>query len=404
MNSRGASPRGCGSAPVSLAFFHEMVVSMAPLPRIFVGIVVENEMETLVTRLAEDISSPTQLQKLGYSTSVETDSLVTLTALSRADGPAPLWLEKLQNALGPKLVYFDANALETRAKDYPGLHERYFGTAESRLSEARQELRRVSDDLTRARLEIRLYEKEFKDLSGRAKRLRDAEAWRQMAELTQHYLTTKLAALLLMVDRNVSRSPSEWEPNTFRKVKATVQELRERVLLLEGRNVRSFVPVRVSYDDVRERVQSVADAQKKTGVKVVFRSRSGSGIINVDLDGLGDCVEELVGNAGHWEAEGRTLEIRLLVSIETLPAGERAVQIVCEDNGQGIPDPHKHLIFLPTHTLRMGGKGLGLHMLKRFSEIHRGECYENGRPDSGARFVLRLPLEREEEVDAHTRD
>ncbi|MER2602916.1 MAG: ATP-binding protein [Candidatus Competibacter phosphatis] len=124
----------------------------------------------------------------------------------------------------------------------------------------------------------------------------------------------------------------------------------------------------------------------------------------VDLPGLVDCVEELIANAQYWtarKADGAQrnipAKIKIAVSLRPMPnGGERMLEIVCEDNGPGVNDGDKILIFQPYMTWREGGKdlglGLGLHMANHFCELHQGEIFESGKFGQGARFVMRLPI------------
>ena len=128
--------------------------------------------------------------------------------------------------------------------------------------------------------------------------------------------------------------------------------------------------------------------------------------MEVDRAGLVDCVEELIANARYWtdwktdkSRYDKPASIEISVSLRLMSDGERMLEIVCQDDGPGIDDGDKMLIFHPYMTWREGGKGLGLHMLKRFCELHRGEIFENGKFGQGARFVMRLPVKQDTSND-----
>jgi signal transduction histidine kinase len=75
----------------------------------------------------------------------------------------------------------------------------------------------------------------------------------------------------------------------------------------------------------------------------------------------------------------------------------RLVQIRVCDRGPGVPVELRERIFepfyrLPGATERDGGVGLGLALVKSIALRHGGRAYCEGRPESGACFVIELPI------------
>ncbi|MGC8491508.1 MAG: PAS domain S-box protein [Syntrophobacteraceae bacterium] len=96
----------------------------------------------------------------------------------------------------------------------------------------------------------------------------------------------------------------------------------------------------------------------------------------------------------------RVLINLLTNAIEASPEGQpvRIVQrrlgddviVDVSDNGPGIPCEIRKEIFLPFFTTRKGGTGLGLPIVKKVAEAHRGSIEILGTP-CGTTFRLRLP-------------
>jgi PAS domain S-box-containing protein len=74
-------------------------------------------------------------------------------------------------------------------------------------------------------------------------------------------------------------------------------------------------------------------------------------------------------------------------------AGVACIEI--SDTGPGIPEEHLPRIFEPFFTTKATGTGLGLAVVKRIVEGHRGEIAVASAPGNGTTFTIKLPLEPE---------
>ncbi|TAL10931.1 MAG: PAS domain S-box protein [Nitrospirae bacterium] len=68
-----------------------------------------------------------------------------------------------------------------------------------------------------------------------------------------------------------------------------------------------------------------------------------------------------------------------------------SIDIVFEDTGQGIEDEHRDKIFDPFFTTKAEGTGLGLSVVHRIMEDHRGRVQVESVPGVGTRVRLTLP-------------
>jgi signal transduction histidine kinase len=71
-------------------------------------------------------------------------------------------------------------------------------------------------------------------------------------------------------------------------------------------------------------------------------------------------------------------------------------RLIVEDNGPGITPELRHRIFDPFFTTKHTGTGLGLAIVHRIAESNEGSVSAGCAEAGGARFVLSLPLARED--------
>jgi len=106
-------------------------------------------------------------------------------------------------------------------------------------------------------------------------------------------------------------------------------------------------------------------------------------------------ILNLLRNAVHAMVE--TAEIRVPQLIIRTGTDGHTVHIEVEDNGPGLdPDVQKR-IFEPFFTTKPVGKGTGLGLSVSYMIItnnHKGTMEVISEPDQGARFIVRLPLQR----------
>jgi signal transduction histidine kinase len=112
-----------------------------------------------------------------------------------------------------------------------------------------------------------------------------------------------------------------------------------------------------------------------------------------DPDQLHRVFENLMRNAREAAGDGG----RLRVDLSNVK--NRRVAVRLEDNGPGIPATDVPHLFKPFYTARPSGTGLGLALVHRIVEAHRGEISVEGRPGIGAALTVILPAAGE--FDTH---
>ena len=116
--------------------------------------------------------------------------------------------------------------------------------------------------------------------------------------------------------------------------------------------------------------------------------------ISADASALRQVFLNLLRNA--FQADATEIEIRSRVDYDiTLlqPGMSRVVRLDIIDNGRGVPESLRSMLFLPLVTGRRDGTGLGLALAQQIAAAHKG-LLTYAPLEPGSRFTLRLPLQR----------
>ncbi|HYW21452.1 MAG TPA: ATP-binding protein [Nodularia sp. (in: cyanobacteria)] len=107
-----------------------------------------------------------------------------------------------------------------------------------------------------------------------------------------------------------------------------------------------------------------------------------------------DVLEERDEKRSYQEIEASPSIIRICTQMPN----EDEVMIKISDNGMGIPEKIKQLIFNPFFTTKPIGKGTGMGMSISYQIItknHGGKFYCISSPGQGAEFVIEIPLKQQ---------
>ncbi len=104
-----------------------------------------------------------------------------------------------------------------------------------------------------------------------------------------------------------------------------------------------------------------------------------------DRENLSGALINLLKNADESMPGGGTITVRL-------SADSRQSRIQVCDQGSSVPEAIREKIFTPFFTTREGGTGLGLALVKKVVDAHRGDILVSNNPDRGSTFTIELPL------------
>jgi signal transduction histidine kinase len=147
-----------------------------------------------------------------------------------------------------------------------------------------------------------------------------------------------------------------------------------------------------------ENTVTVASNEWKYVAKVELDLDRSLPAVPCDLSALNQVILNLVVNAAQAIAAAHAGRRPGRILISTRRLAEEA-EIVVEDNGPGVPLEIRHRVFDPFFTTKDVGKGTGQGLAIAHRIVHRqhgGTLTVAQATIGGARFVIRLPLRRDE--------
>jgi two-component system sensor histidine kinase KdpD len=122
-------------------------------------------------------------------------------------------------------------------------------------------------------------------------------------------------------------------------------------------------------------------------------------LVYVDAEAIERVFANLLQNAAKYSPAFGQIEV------SARPVGLEAVEINIDDEGLGVPEDERQVIFDPYVRGSMGlsgvaGHGLGLAISQAIMQAHGGHIRVDDAPAGGARFTVRLPVELASYVSA----
>ncbi len=137
---------------------------------------------------------------------------------------------------------------------------------------------------------------------------------------------------------------------------------------------------------ISECLTLVAPLTSENQVRVLNDSENGFPSVSLDFMRMKQVLINLAANAVQASSKGQEVTIRSGTSGNML-----FVDVI--DHGCGIPADKKKEIFSPFYTTKKEGTGLGLPIVKKIVEAHRGSIEVLDNPDGGTTFRLVIPIE-----------
>lgn len=238
------------------------------------------------------------------------------------------------------------------------------------------------------------YNRMILELGESAERLAKSEresAWREMAKQVAHEIKNPLTPLRLNAQL-IQRAYDEKSPNFDEKFKKFTTMLIEQVDTLaqianEFSNFAVMPKPKLLPVNLSEVIQNAVTLfRTTTSSEIIFNKYTANDAIKADKEQLLRVFNNLIKNSLQAISDERIgiVEINLIDENNAL-----LVQII--DNGIGMNEEQKKMIFLPNFTTKTGGMGLGLAMVKSILEQMNVQINFSSVENEGTIFELRFP-------------
>jgi len=214
------------------------------------------------------------------------------------------------------------------------------------------------------------------------------QAWREMAKQVAHEIKNPLTPMRLSV-QSFERKFNPEDENNKEKLKEYSQTLIQQIDVMSS-IASAFSDFAKMPTQKKEKIEIISivklalDIFNKKSVK--YQTKEKELYAFLDKTQLIRIVTNLVKNA----LQATENEENPLINVEIISKGSK-IKIVVSDNGKGISEEVKDLIFEPKFTTKTSGMGLGLPMIKNIIEAYDGAISFTSNKGTGTVFTVILP-------------
>ena len=214
-----------------------------------------------------------------------------------------------------------------------------------------------------------------------------------------HELKTPLTSVIAyaeLLDDNENRLDGEQRTEFLRRLRGEAERLLGLIEdILDVSRIESgklaLRRVQISLlDVVRTAVETTRAMAMKSNIEIAESYPHEVPEMAIDEVKLRQVVVNLLVNAIKFSPERSTVKVSVIRE-------DDCARVEVSDSGPGIrPEDATHIFELfgqgMNEARRKDGLGIGLHLVKRITELHGGHVGVNSRPGEGSTFWLRLPL------------
>ncbi|MEW5950465.1 MAG: ATP-binding protein [Elusimicrobiota bacterium] len=255
------------------------------------------------------------------------------------------------------------------------------------IIEAKDELEKLNRSLEN-RVEART--RELKSAQEELIKKERLAAMGQMASVVSHEIRNPLAVInnsIYFIKTKTNANPSP-DPKVVKHISIIESEIRQANGIID--EILSFARSR----ELKPKVTSLHAYLEDLLMSYPFPAHielekhlcSENPQVNIDQDEMNQVIRNLIKNGIEVMPE----KGKIIIRTELTPEG--AVRIDVEDTGPGIPKEVLEKLFTPFYTTKARGTGLGLAVVKKVIERHKGKVEISSVVGQGTCFKLHIPV------------
>jgi signal transduction histidine kinase len=231
---------------------------------------------------------------------------------------------------------------------------------------------------------------QLEESAARLARSEREQAWREMAKQVAHEIKNPLTPMRLTV-QSFERKFNPEDENIKEKLGEYSKTLIQQIDVMSS-IASAFSDFAKMPTQKRERIEVISvvklalDIFNEKFINYIPKEQELYG--NLDKTQLIRIVTNLVKNA----MQASEKEENPIINVSVLSENKN-IKITVSDNGKGIADDVKDLIFEPKFTTKTSGMGLGLGIIKNIIEAYDGTITFTSDEGKGTIFTVILPKE-----------
>ena len=223
-----------------------------------------------------------------------------------------------------------------------------------------------------------------------------------------HEFRTPLSLILSPIDTLIKSSEKQENSGQLQMIKRNAKRLLNLVNQLLDFRKMEFKELKLNLgkgniiEFISEVSASFTDMAEQNHINYLFESQTGPVVAKFDYDKIERILFNLLSNAFKFTSAGGNISVLVNLINPTEP-DKRVLEIKVTDTGIGIPKEKQGRIFEPffqvglPETLLNQGSGIGLSITNEFVKMHGGEILVESEPGDGSCFIVRLPVNVENE-------
>ncbi len=272
--------------------------------------------------------------------------------------------------------------------------EKYIRSKDGRKIPAKFSIALIKDEDGRILGTVELLEDltEIKELQKEIQHARTLAALGEMAANVTHEIRNPLGAIggfAALLERDIP--PDDPRQRLVKKIIEGVGNLDKIIgnLLFLSRDVQPQlrkVPIKWVVNDVLGFLSAdFHDLEDKIHIEKKYPRQKIEAFVDPQL--FQQMLLHLLRNSVQAMPEGGTITIQLQKT------HHKTFRLIVSDTGEGLPEAMKDKLYFPFSSTKHKGAGLGLAIVRKIMELHRGTISFHSSPRKGTTAILEFPIE-----------